>query len=177
MHCSTTSRSCRMLYVNKQKMPLALCTEKNLEKKSFYPSFFFFPPENWRHWIWECWSTFVPWSVLFYCRRCKKIQSRWLRKRSCHYSTWTLCSHHCACCLWFYRYVFMSFQYLSEIEFRDTSKNFKSFSSFRQLLFSSFFYRLSDFCEVSRNSFSNRCWKFQLSILKNKKGLFLKNII
>ena len=32
------------------------------------------------------------------------------------------------------------------------------------------------FCEVSRNSFSNRCWKFQLSILKNKKVLFLKNI-
>ena len=31
------------------------------------------------------------------------------------------------------------------------------------------------FCEVSRNSFSNRCWKFQLSILKNKKVLFLKN--
>ena len=30
------------------------------------------------------------------------------------------------------------------------------------------------FCEVSRNSFSNRCWKFQLSILKNKKVLFLK---
>ena len=29
-------------------------------------------------------------------------------------------------------------------------------------------------CEVSRNSFSNRCWKFQLSILKNKKVLFLK---
>ena len=27
-----------------------------------------------------------------------------------------------------------------------------------------------------RNSFSNRCWKFQLSILKNKKVLFLKNI-
>ena len=30
------------------------------------------------------------------------------------------------------------------------------------------------FCEVSRNSFSNRCWKFQLSILRNKKVLFLK---
>ena len=30
------------------------------------------------------------------------------------------------------------------------------------------------FCEVSRNYFSNRCWKFQLSILKNKKVLFLK---
>ena len=29
-------------------------------------------------------------------------------------------------------------------------------------------------CEVSRNSFSNWFWKFQLSILKNKKVLFLK---
>ena len=32
------------------------------------------------------------------------------------------------------------------------------------------------FCEVSRNSFSNRFWKFQLSVLKNKKVLFLKKI-
>ena len=31
-----------------------------------------------------------------------------------------------------------------------------------------------EFCEVSRNNFSYRCWKFQLSILKNKKVLFLK---
>ena len=30
------------------------------------------------------------------------------------------------------------------------------------------------FCEDSRNSISNRCWKFQLSILKNKKVLSLK---
>ena len=29
------------------------------------------------------------------------------------------------------------------------------------------------FCEVSRNSISNRHWKFQLSILKSKKVLFL----
>ena len=32
------------------------------------------------------------------------------------------------------------------------------------------------FVRFSRNSFSNRCWKFQLSILKSKKVLFLKNI-
>ena len=32
------------------------------------------------------------------------------------------------------------------------------------------------FCEVSRNLISNRCWKFQLSILKNKKVFFLKKI-
>ena len=30
--------------------------------------------------------------------------------------------------------------------------------------------------EDLRNLFSNRCWKFQLSILKNKKVLFLKKI-
>ena len=60
------------------------------------------------------------------------------------------------------------------------SQNFNSFSSFRQLLFSFFLsvvwlswnfvrFRESD-------SFSNRCWKFQLSILKNKKVFFLKKI-
>ena len=32
------------------------------------------------------------------------------------------------------------------------------------------------FCEDSRNPISNRCWKLQLSILKNKKVLFLKKI-
>ena len=32
------------------------------------------------------------------------------------------------------------------------------------------------FCEVSWNSISNRYWKFQLSILKNKKVFFLKKI-
>ena len=43
MHCPTTSRSCRMLYVNKQKMPLALCTEKKpWEKKVFILLFFSF---------------------------------------------------------------------------------------------------------------------------------------
>ena len=30
------------------------------------------------------------------------------------------------------------------------------------------------FCEASRNYFSNRWWKFQISILKNKKDLFLE---
>ena len=40
---------------------------------------------------------------------------------------------------------------------------------------SHFFYRLSDWVEIlSWNSFSSRCWKFQLSFLKNKKVLFLK---
>ena len=40
-----------------------------------------------------------------------------------------------------------------------------------------YLYELNElkFCEVSWNLFSNRCWNFQLSILKNKKVLFLKN--
>ena len=63
------------------------------------------------------------------------------------------------------------------MEFRETSQNFNSFSLFRQLLFSVFSMGcLTELklCEVSRNSFSNLFWKFQLSIVKNKKVLFLK---
>ena len=65
---------------------------------------------------------------------------------------------------------------LFEIEFRETSQNFNSFSFFRQLLFSIFLSvvwlswnleRLYDFF------FSNRCWKFQLSILKNKTAIVI----
>ena len=33
------------------------------------------------------------------------------------------------------------------------------------------------FCEVSQNSYSNRCQKFQLSILKNKKSFIPKKHI
>ena len=36
--------------------------------------------------------------------------------------------------------------------------------------------RMLRFCEVSRNPKSIRCWKFQLSMLTNKKVLFLKKI-
>ena len=32
------------------------------------------------------------------------------------------------------------------------------------------------FCEVSAKAFSNRCWKCQSSILKNKKVLFLRKV-
>ena len=31
------------------------------------------------------------------------------------------------------------------------------------------------FCEVSRNSYLKKCWKYHLSMLTNKKVLFLKN--
>ena len=61
----------------------------------------------------------------------------------------------------------------------ETSQNLKSFSSFRHLLFTFF---LTDvwlswnFMRL-QNSFSNRCGKFQLSILKNKKGFIPKKNI
>ena len=105
------------------------------------------------------------------------------------------------------------FQHLFEIEFFETSQNFNSFRSFKQLLFSFFSWCLIElkfcevsasvwkkilwnlakfhliqliqtiviyifslgclielkFCEVSPNLFLNRCWKFQLLILKKKK--------
>ena len=70
-----------------------------------------------------------------------------------------------------------NFQVQFEIGFRETSQNFNSFSFFRQLLFPFFFIGCLielKFCKVSRNSISNWTWKFQLSILKNKKVSFLK---
>ena len=77
----------------------------------------------------------------------------------------------------FFKLESWNFQVQFEIKIRESSQNFNSFSFFRQLLFSSFFIGCLielKFCKVSRNSISNRCWKFQLSILKNKKVLFLK---
>ena len=57
-----------------------------------------------------------------------------------------------------------NFQHLFENKFCETSQYFNSFSLFRQFLF-----LLSDWFEFLWGSFSNRFWKFQLSILKNKK--------
>ena len=52
---------------------------------------------------------------------------------------------------------------------------FNSYSSFIVIFSFSIDYLIElKFCEVSWNAFSNRCWKFQFSILKNKKVLFLK---
>ena len=79
----------------------------------------------------------------------------------------------------FFKLESWNFQVQFEIKIRETSQNFHSFSLFRQLLFSSFFISCLielKFCKVSRNSISNWTWKFQLSILKNKKVLFLKKI-
>ena len=72
-----------------------------------------------------------------------------------------------------------NFQYLFDLLFRETSQNF---STFRQLLFPvekcrlNIFLNELKFCKVSWNLLSNGCWKVQLSILKNKKVLFLKKI-
>ena len=76
----------------------------------------------------------------------------------------------------FFKLESWNFQVQFEIKIRESSQNFNSFSFFRQLLFSSFFIGCLielKFCKVSRNSISNWTWKFQLSILKNKKVLFL----
>ena len=74
-----------------------------------------------------------------------------------------------------------NFKHVFEIKFRETSQNFNSFSSFRQLLFLFFLCICClielKFCKVSQNSFANRCWKYQSSILKNKKGLVLKKYL
>ena len=48
----------------------------------------------------------------------------------------------------FFKIESWNFQNLFEIEFCETSQNFNSFSLFRQLLFSFFFYRLSDWDEI-----------------------------
>ena len=79
--------------------------------------------------------------------------------------------------LLFFKIESWNFQHLFENVFRETSQSFNSVTSFRQLSFT--FFSLGclielKFCEVSWNSLSTRCWKFQLSILKNKKVLFLK---
>ena len=67
----------------------------------------------------------------------------------------------------FFKIKSWKFQELFEIEFREPSQNFNSFSSFRQLLFSFFLSVVFKFCD-------KQMLKFQLSILKNKKVLFLK---
>ena len=77
----------------------------------------------------------------------------------------------------FFKIESWNFQVQFEIKIRETSQNFHSFSLFRQLLFSSFFISCLielKFCKVSWNSISKWTWKFQLSILKNKKVLLLK---
>ena len=76
--------------------------------------------------------------------------------------------------VFFFKIESWNFQYLLENKIRETSQNL-----FRQFLFSFFLcvvWFIWNSYEVSRNSFSNRSWKFQRSILRNKKVLFLKNM-
>jgi hypothetical protein len=74
----------------------------------------------------------------------------------------------------------MKFQQLFDLGFRLTLQNY---NSFRQ----TFRWHLSTgdkscpnelkFCVISRNKKSKRCWKFQSSIMTNKKVLFLQKIL
>ena len=72
-----------------------------------------------------------------------------------------------------------NFQVQFEIEFRETLQNFNSIRQpIKKHENNNCLNKLNElkFCEVSRILISNWTWKFQLSILKNKKVLFLKKI-
>ena len=76
----------------------------------------------------------------------------------------------------FFKIASWNFQHLFEIEFRETSQLIQIIQTVVIFIFSIGCLIELKFCEVSRNSFKNRFWKFQLFILKNKKVLFLKKI-
>ena len=72
-----------------------------------------------------------------------------------------------------------NFQVQFEIEFRETLQNFNSIRQpIKKHENNNCLNKLNElkFCEVSQILISNWTWKFQLSILKNKKVLFLKKI-
>ena len=76
----------------------------------------------------------------------------------------------------FFKIESWNFQNQFEKEFRETSQ---SFNSIRQPIENNnSMNKLNElkFCEVSRNSFSNSCWNFQLSILKKKSFIPKKKI-
>ena len=68
-----------------------------------------------------------------------------------------------------------NFQHLFEIEFRETSQNFNSYGSFRQLLFSFFIGCLIElkFCKVSQ-FFFNQMLKVSAFYLEKRKSFILK---
>ena len=77
----------------------------------------------------------------------------------------------------FFKIESWNFQVHFEIEFHETLQNFSSIrQTIKKFENNNCLNNLNElkFCEVSRNSFSNRCWKFQLYNLKHKKVLFLK---
>ena len=65
-------------------------------------------------------------------------------------------------------------QHLFEKDFRETSQYFNLIRESIEKNENSNCLNEMTFCEISRNSISNRCWKFKISILKNKKVLSLK---
>ena len=76
----------------------------------------------------------------------------------------------------FFKIESRNFQVQFEMEFRETLQNFNSIRQpIKKDENNNCLNQLNElkFCEVSWNSISNRCWKFQLSILK-KKVLFQK---
>ena len=80
----------------------------------------------------------------------------------------------------FFKIESWNFQVQFEIEFHETSQNFNSIRQpIKKDENKNCLNKQNElkFCEVSRNSISNWTWKFQFSILKNKKVLFLKNIL
>ena len=79
----------------------------------------------------------------------------------------------------FFKIESRNFQVQFEIEFHETLQNFNSIRQpIKKDENNNCLNKLNElkFCEVSRNSILNWTWKFQLSILKNKKVLFLKKI-
>ena len=70
----------------------------------------------------------------------------------------------------FFKIESWSFQNLFENEFCETSQSFNTFIKLLLTFFSLGCLIELKFREVSRNSFSNRSWKFQLFMLKNKKS-------
>ena len=71
----------------------------------------------------------------------------------------------------------LNFQHLIETEFCERLKNIQLIQLIQTIvIFISSVTCLIElkFWEVSRSSYGNKCWKFQLSILKNKKVLFLQ---
>jgi hypothetical protein len=76
----------------------------------------------------------------------------------------------------FFKIESWNFQLLFETDFRENTENLTKFQlnqiTNRKIENNNCLNELK-FCEVSRNSILNKFWKFQLSILKNKKVLFI----
>ena len=80
----------------------------------------------------------------------------------------------------FFKIESWNFQVQFEIEFRETLQNFNSIRQpIKKNENKNSLNKLNElkFSEVSRILISNWTWKFQISILKNKKVLFLKKYI